>query len=231
MSTSRPARERHPGADAPAPWGVVVPVKPRRRAKSRLSPLGDDARADLTAAFALDTVGAALACEEVGTVLVVTDDLGLADLVLAAGASALPDGRPGDLNASLWQGAAEVDRRRPGSRVVALCGDLPCLRPDELGRVLHEAAGTAGPGFVPDAAGVGTTLYAAPGLASFAPAFGPASRAAHLDLGVREIGRAAASVRRDVDTPDDLLAAQELGVGPSTAAALARRSEGQPLRG
>ena len=203
-----------------------MPVKPRGRAKSRLAPLGEEVRRELTTAFALDTVAAALACPEVATVLVVTDDVGLADLVLAAGAWALPDGRPGDLNAALWQGAAELDRRRPGSRLVALCGDLPCLRPAELGRVLREAAACSGPAFVPDAASVGTTLYAAPDLRSFNPAFGHASRAAHLDLGAAEAGLDAASVRRDVDTPADLLAAEQLGPGLATSAVLVQRSAG-----
>ncbi len=78
-----------------------------------------------------------------------------------------------------------------------------------------------GPAVVPDAAGVGSTLYAAPDLPSFSPAFGPDSRAAHADLGVREVGLDAASVRRDVDTPEDLAAAEALGFGPATAAVLA----------
>jgi 2-phospho-L-lactate guanylyltransferase len=211
------AQDAHPGR--PSRWSVVVPVKPRGRAKSRLAPLGEEVRRKLTTAFLVDTVTAARACPEVGTILVVTDDVGLADLVLAAGAVALPDGRPGDLNASLWQGAAELDRRHPGSRLVALCGDLPCLRPDDLGRVLREA-GAARHAFVADAAGVGTTLYAAPDLRGFVPAFGPDSREAHLRRGAVEVGVGAASVRRDVDTPDDLAAAEQLGVGAATETVL-----------
>lgn len=207
-------------------WGLVVPVKPRARAKSRLAALGDEVRRELTTAFALDTVTAALSCPEVATVLVVTDDLGIADLVRAAGAAALPDGRPGDLNSSLWQGAAELDRRRPGAPLAALCGDLPCLRPEELASVLREAAASARPAFVPDADAVGTTLYTAHGLTSFAPAFGHASRAAHLEGGAAEIGVGAASVRRDVDTPEDVAAAERLGPGPATSAVLARGSAG-----
>jgi 2-phospho-L-lactate guanylyltransferase len=200
--------------------GVVVPVKPRRSAKSRLAPLGDELRRALTTAMALDTVAAAVACPAVGVVLVVTDDVALADLVRAAGADAVPDGRPGDLNASLWQGAAELERRRPGVRPVALCGDLPCLRPDDLAAVLRDAAAYDGPAFVADAAGVGTTCYTAPDLAAFAPAFGGASRSAHVDLGAVEVGAAAPTVRRDVDTPADLGAARALGLGVATATVL-----------
>ena len=210
-------------------WGVVVPVKPRHLAKSRLAPLGDEVRRAVSTAMALDTVAAAVACDVVASVLVVTDDLGLADLVRAAGATGLPDGRPGDLNASLWQGAAELDRRRPGSGLVALCGDLPCLRPEDLDAVLHEAeAHVGGPAFVPDLAGLGTTCYAAPDLATFAPAFGVASRSAHLDLGAAEVGAGAPTVRRDVDTPEDLAAAGACGVGPATTAVLDALHAGRP---
>ena len=226
--TPEQAAETHRPTHRPTRWGVVVPVKPRGRAKSRLAALGDDVRRDLVTAFTLDTVTAALECPEVGTVLVVTDDVGLADLVLAAAAFALPDGRPGDLNASLYQGAAELDRRCPGTGLVALCADLPCLRPEELGLVLQQAASSR-QAFVADAAGIGTTLYAAADLRSFAPAFGHASRAAHRDRGAVEIGAAAASVRRDVDTPEDLEAARALGLGPATSAALHGARRGQPL--
>lgn len=219
------------GEDAGLGYGVVVPVKPRGHAKSRLAPLGDHTRQALTAAMALDTVAAALGCPEVGTVLVVTDDVALADLVRDLGAAALPDGRPGDLNASLWQGAAEVERRRPGGRLVALCADLPCLLPDELALALRRAAACEGPAFVADAAGHGTTCYAAPDLPSFAPAFGGPSRAAHLGLGAREVGSDLGTVRRDVDTPDDLAAARVLGLGPATSAVVRSLSAGPQVRG
>ncbi len=206
---------------APGRFGVVVPVKPAGRAKSRLAGLGDRLRQELTTAFACDTVTASLACLDVVAVLVVTDDLALADRVRAEGAAAVPDGRPGDLNASLWQGAAELYRRHPGFRLVGLCGDVPCLRPEELSVALRGAAVLRGPAFVPDAAGVGTTLYTAPVLATFAPAFGPSSRQAHLGSGAVEVGVHLPSVRRDVDTPEDLAAAEALGLGPATAAVLA----------
>lgn len=208
-----------------------MPVKRRQVAKSRLAPLGDLLRRELTAAMALDTVTAALACPEVESVLVVTDDLGIVDLLRAVGAAAVPDGRPGDLNASLGQGAAEADRRRPGTRLAALCADLPCLRPAELAQVLRQATAYDGPAHVADAAGVGTTCYLAPDLAAFAPAFGGSSRSAHRDLGGLEVGAAAATVRRDVDTPEDLVAARALGLGPATAALLDRVTpEGGPTR-
>jgi len=196
-------------------FGVVVPVKRLAVAKSRLEVLGDAARQELVAAFAADTVGAALACPAVGAVLVVTDEVGLALALRDLGAYVIPDGQPGDLNASLAQGAAELARVRPALSPVALCGDLPSLRSDELDEALGVAPADRS-AFVADAAGVGTTLYTAPDLAGFSPRFGARSRAAHLVAGAVEL-TAGDSVRRDVDTPSDLLEALSLGVGGRTS--------------
>ena len=207
----------------PAPsYGVVVPVKPLSRAKSRLSSLGDDLRRDLVVAFAVDTVSAAMECALVTTVLVVTDEVDLARGLADLGVASVPDGHTGDLNATLVQGAAELVRRAPGLRPVALCGDLPSLRPEELAAVLQDSADhrTA---FLRDAAGTGTTLFAGADLDAFVPRFGRASGEAHLAAGAVELRTPdASSVRRDVDTPDDLLEALAVGAGPRTRWVAAR---------
>jgi 2-phospho-L-lactate guanylyltransferase len=195
----------------------VVPVKRPAVAKTRLAPLGDTARRDLVTAFATDTVLAALDCALIGRVLVVTDDVSLARGLTDLGVLAVPDGESGQLNASLRLGAAELVRREPELRPVALCGDLPALRPDELAAVLGGVP-DEGTAFVADAAGVGTTLYTAPTIEQFEPRFGISSRQAHLDAGATELdARRAPSVRRDVDTPDDLREALLLGVGERTS--------------
>ena len=118
-------------------FAVLVPVKPPAFAKSRLRDLGDDARRDLAAAFAADTVTAAAACPLVDRVLVVTDDHVLARGLADLGADVIPDGTSDDLNGTLAQAAAEMHRRRPDLRLVALCADLPALRPEELAAALR----------------------------------------------------------------------------------------------
>jgi 2-phospho-L-lactate guanylyltransferase len=145
------------------------------------------------------------------------------------------------LNAALRHGAAVAARRWPGTGLVALTADLPALSPAELATTLRAAAALAGPAladaasadevladaasaggasFVPDAAGVGTTLYAVPPGGDFRPLFGGASRARHAASGATELDLAdIPGLRRDVDTPDDLRAALALGVGPLTQAA------------
>lgn len=214
---------------APTPCVVVVPVKPPAFGKSRLAGLPDEQRRELAEAFALDTVEAAVATVGVEAVLVVTDDFRLAASMRALGCEVMPDGASGDLNATLVQAAAEVVRRWPGAVPVALCADLPGLRPVELGAVLKEVVGhvTAGrPVFVRDRAGIGSTLYAAPA-ARFDPGFGFESAWRHAESGAVEVGEDAASVRTDVDDLADLGAALGAGVGPHTSRA--SRGRATPL--
>lgn len=202
---------------SPPRFGVLVPVKPASRAKSRLAPLGDEARQALVAAFAADTVAAALGSSLVAAVIVVTDDHVLAGELMALGAHVLPDGVAGDLNGSLVQAAAELHRRWPDLGVAALCADLPALDAGELTSTL-EVAATHEAAFVADAAGEGTTMVAAVSPDHFTPSFGPGSRAAHEAGGAHEIVEVdVPTLRRDVDTPADLEEALGLGVGGRTA--------------
>ena len=227
-------------------WTVLLPVKVLARAKSRLAVLAGDRRRELALAFASDTVTAALACPEVARVLVVTSDpvagrllAGLGAVIVAdepadrsatrgaaAAAAAAPSvigelGVQDALNAALRHGAAVAARRWPGTGLAALTADLPALSPAELATALR-AASPASAAFVPDAAGVGTTLYAVPPGGEFRPLFGGASRARHAAAGAVELAAGdLTGLRRDVDTPDDLRAALALGVGPFTQAAAA----------
>lgn len=211
---------------APARCVVVLPVKPPAFGKSRLTGLPDEQRRELAEAFARDTARAAVATVGVAAVLVVTDDFRLAASMRALGCEVMPDGASGDLNATLVQAAAEVVRRWPGAVPVALCADLPGLRPDELSAVLEEVVVHVTAGrqvFVRDRAGVGTTLYAAPA-ARFDPGFGFESASRHVAAGAIEVGEDAASVRTDVDDLADLGAALVAGVGPDTSRASGRRA-------
>lgn len=204
----------------PLAFCAVVPVKRVQAAKSRLAALGREPREALAAAFALDTVEVAAAATSVGVVVVVTDDDEVGRLARALGVEVWPDPSPGDLNAALVRAAADARSRWPDLAPAALCADLPALRAEHLDAALARAADfdTA---FVPDAAGIGTTLFAARSARGFTPRFGHGSREAHLDLGAHELADVPAGLRRDVDTPRDLAAAAELGVGPRTRRLLA----------
>ena len=195
---------------------VLVPVKPPAVGKSRLVGLPTDLRRELAVAFALDTVSACLATPGVSAVLAVTDDAAFSQRLAALGCDAVPDGVAGDLNACLRLAAAEAVRRWPRLSPVAVCADLPALRPGDLGSALDALPAHAA-SFVADAAGTGTTMYAAPH-DSFDPRFGPGSRAAHLAAGAVAVEGELVSLRQDVDDLDDLHRVLRLGVGPHTRA-------------
>ncbi|MDQ0793786.1 2-phospho-L-lactate guanylyltransferase [Streptomyces sp. B1I3] len=204
--------------DPTGPWSLVVPLKPLARAKSRLGrATGEELRPRLALAFALDTVAAALSCRAVRDVVVVTDDPVAAPALAALGARTVPDAPAAGLDAALEHGVRSVRSRRPDAAVAALNADLPALRAEELARVLEFS--TEFPrAFVTDAQGIGTTfLSAMPGF-ELRPSFGGPSRARHLESGAVEVSAPGLdSVRRDVDTGDDLRVALELGVGRFTA--------------
>jgi len=196
-------------------WTIVLPVKTLPAAKTRLlsASASPAAHRRLVEAVRADTLSAASAADGVARVLIVTDRAGLPD--------ALVQIRPG-LNPALTEAAEHAAREWPADGVVALVGDLPALRPDELAAALIAAA--AHPrSFVPDAEGTGTTLLAArPGVA-LQPAFGTGSAARHGSIAVAL--DAGPGLRRDVDTAADLRAAAAVGLGPATAAELGKATE------
>lgn len=210
-----------------ASFVVILPVKPPALGKSRLRGLPDAQRRDLAAAFARDTAAAARRTPGVLAVLVVTDDFRFARELAEDGCEVIPDGTSEDLNAILRQAAAEAGRRWPGATPVTLCADLPALVPDDLAAALDEVAG---PTFVRDADGTGTTVYAAP-VDRFEPRFGPGSAALHLQGGAREVVAPAPTLRLDVDDLGDLGGALVLGVGPHTEHAMSGKTSGGHANG
>jgi 2-phospho-L-lactate/phosphoenolpyruvate guanylyltransferase len=224
-----PRRRVEAGSTGMAPdsslrWSLVIPVKVLALAKSRLTGLAGPDRAELALAMAADTVAAAAAATAVGAVLVITDDDAVSAEMADLGAVVLADEPAAGLNSALAAGAAYARDTWPERGVAGLAGDLPALRPGELTRALGAAAGHAH-AFVPDAAGTGTTLYAAAPGASFEPLFGPKSRDRHVTAGAAELDLPdLEGLRQDVDTAADLLAAAAIGLGPRTAAVLAAAS-------
>ncbi|GAB3603535.1 2-phospho-L-lactate guanylyltransferase [Microbacterium aureliae] len=203
-------------------WAVIVPVKSVASGKSRLDVPGVD-RATLAHAIALDTVAAAAASPVVAQVFVVTDDpavvIGAHDI---AGLRFVPEGDPRGLDAAIALGAAEAGDGMPRA---ALLGDLPALHPEDLTDALRRAA-AVDRAVVPDAEGDGSTLVTARAGVRWESAFGPDSRARHVALGCVELPLAPeSSLRRDVDTAEQLRQADALGVGPRTARLVAPPEE------
>jgi 2-phospho-L-lactate guanylyltransferase len=197
----------------------VVPVKPSARGKSRLDVPGVD-RGDLARAIALDTLAAATACEAVLQVVVVTDDPALArEAAMIPALRFVPEGERRGLDAAVATGVAAVDPQGRMPRA-ALLGDLPSLRPDDLAAALRAAA-SVDRAVVADAEGTGSTLVTArPGVA-WESSFGEESLTRHVASGCVALQIPDAStLRRDVDTAEQLEAAVALGVGPRTSAVL-----------
>ena len=153
-------------------------------------------------------------------VLVVSPDPGVAAWVADAGHHLVPD--PG-------HGPGRRRRRRmPGRglagarRVAVVLGDHPCaLRPQEVRRAL-EAAARHPSCVVPDADDEGTALLTLRADEEPRTAFGSGSAAAHERLGHVRLDLHLPGLRVDVDDAASLAAAVALGLGPHSAAALAR---------
>ena len=200
---------------------AVVPVRSLSGAKSRLGePLDPEERADLIIAFLRRTIAAALGSRSVRSVAVVSQD---PDLLRQAGAmGAEPLLQSGDgLNEALAQTRDEACAE--ATAILVLPVDLPAVSAEEIDRLAAAAAearlmamGRPVVVLVPDRGGTGTNalLLSPPDVIPFR--FGEQSRAAHK----REAAAAGASyvevggpLAFDVDTPDDLLEADNAGLG------------------
>ena len=169
----------------------------------------------------IDTVTAASAVQAVQSITVVTPDEVAGDAARQLGARVLadptPPGHRDPLNNAI--AAAEQEVRGETSNIVVLQGDLPALQSQELGEAIA-AARTYPRSFIGDRHGTGTSALIALGVA-LDPRFGPDSAQRHRHSGAIELTGAWPGLRCDIDTPDDLLVARRLGVGPTTAQAIA----------
>lgn len=209
-----------PDHTRPDPWTIIIPVKDTRVAKTRLSALGKPVRATLALAFAQDSVAAALACELVHEVMVVTNDRTAERVLADLGARVIRDAPDAGLNAAVEHGVGMARRLDPDAAVAAMLGDLPALRGEDL-HLAFAAGSRFRHWFVADADGTGTTLLAAVTGVEPAPSFGPRSRRDHHLAGAADIDAPGlVRLRRDVDTVDHLWQAVRLGVGPHTRRAL-----------
>ena len=134
----------------------------------------------------------------------------------------VPD-RGWGLRAAVRDGVRVAAVSAPAAGVVVVPADLPCLRVEDVTRVLVSGWGLGG-AFVPDRQGSGTTMLLCPPRSSVDPQYGPLSADMHRGAGLRRVDDAPARARHDVDTMTDLLAATVLGLGVETTAVLA--SEG-----
>ncbi len=203
---------------------LVLAVKPLASAKSRLVGAADDGRGErarhvaLVVAIVDDTLTAARSAANVRRVLVVTPDPLVALIARRGGAEVADDEPPHGLNAALDHGAQLLRRDDQDVVVGVLQADLPALRSSELSAALAAAAGRRA--FCADRHGCGTTLLLSTPGGELRPRFGIGSARAHRQTGAVRLSGPWPTLMCDVDYPDDLRAAAELGVGQSTASLL-----------
>lgn len=208
---------------------VLVPVRGLEAAKSRLGgALDAEERRALVEGLLARTVGAAGAIPGVVLVAVVSPDPEALALASRLGASSVRQVGSG-LNEGLEAGR-EWARTADPDALLVVPADLPAVSEQTLATLVaagRRAATAGGPGrptvlLVPDRAGSGTNaLFLAPPDA-IAFRFERDSRRAHAELArragavYRELG---GPLALDLDTPEDLLAAEELGLDSVRAGA------------
>jgi 2-phospho-L-lactate guanylyltransferase len=198
---------------------LVVPVKALHAAKSRLrGAVSPDDHARLVLAVLLDTVTAAAQTDGVRRVLVVSSDPTVASTMAANGFDCVPEGPLPGLNAAYRRGAAVLREADPAGRIGALQADLPALRSDDLAAALKSADGKRA--FCADRQTTGTTLLLSSPGGPLDPRFGRGSALAHALSGAVALTDSWPSLRCDVDTPEDLAVARDLGLGVHTSALL-----------
>lgn len=215
---------------------AVIPVKRFGAAKQRLlEALDRPQRAALVKAMLADVIAAVAQAGLVERIVVVTGERRAERVALrvaqrtTTAIEVLRD--PQDTGHSEAATLGIVRAKALDAECVALLpGDCPLLDPAELDAALAQMrAGRVG--VVPDRHGTGTNALLLAPPDAIGPAFGPDSRARHLDR-ARRAGHDVAiealdSLGLDVDTPGDLAAIAaaletEPGRAPATAAELVR---------
>ncbi|OBK53839.1 2-phospho-L-lactate guanylyltransferase [Mycobacterium paragordonae] len=203
--------------------GLIIAVKRLGAAKTRLAPVfSAPTRESVVLAMLIDTLTAATRVSSLHSITVITPDDVAGAAATELGAQVLADPTapddPDPLNSAVKAAAGAVNV----PNIVVLQGDLPALQTQELAEAIS-AARHYERSFVADRLGTGTAVLCAFGT-TLDPRFGPDSAARHRRSGAIELTGAWPGLRCDVDTPADLAAARQLGVGPATARAIAHRS-------
>jgi 2-phospho-L-lactate/phosphoenolpyruvate guanylyltransferase len=211
-------------ADGASGIALIIAVKRLAAAKTRLAPVfSARTRENVVLAMLQDTMTAAARVRSLRSITVVTPDEAAAAAAADLGAEVLTDPTPEGHRDPLNHAIAAAERALSGScaNLVVLQGDLPALQTQELDEAIA-AARHHRRSFVADRLGTGTSALCAFGSA-LDPQFGADSSARHRRSGAIELTGAWPGLRCDVDTPADLAAARQLGIGPATARAIAHR--------
>jgi|WetSurMetagenome_2_1015567.scaffolds.fasta_scaffold217947_2 2-phospho-L-lactate/phosphoenolpyruvate guanylyltransferase len=197
---------------------AIVPVKPLRRGKSRLSPiLTDDERALLNQTMLSNTIQTLGKTPDITQILVVSRDPSA--LTLAREYSArtlLEDGNPG-LNTALTR-ATRVAQAYSACGVLVLPADLPLVSPQTLQEFIQQSHGDQEMVIAPDRWGQGTNALLVKPAGAIEYCFGPGSFNRHISQAKQANLKVAIfedfALGLDLDLPEDLEKLRNIGALP-----------------
>ncbi len=187
---------------------AIVPVKPLRSAKSRLSGvLTRDEREILSQRMLINTLDLLGKVKEIERTLVVSRDSKALSIARKHGARTVAEHGAPELNSALVR-ATVVAQQYDTSGVLVLPADLPLLRMDDIEKLIFSATDPPVVVIAPDRHGSGTNalLSSPPGLIEYD--FGPDSFERHVErtkaAGASLVVCEIPSIGLDVDLPEDL---------------------------
>ncbi len=187
---------------------AIVPVKPLRTAKSRLSAvLTKDEREILSQQMLINTLDLLREVKEIERTLVVSRDTKALSIARKHGARTVTENGAPELNNALAR-ATVVAQQYDISGVLVIPADLPLMRVDDVEKLIGRATDPPVVVIAPDRHGRGTNalLSSPPGLIEYD--FGTDSFERHVArakaAGVRLVVCENPSIGLDVDLPEDL---------------------------
>ena len=187
---------------------AIVPVKPLRRAKSRLSSvLTRDERETLSERMLISTLELLGEVKDIERMLVVSRDSKALSIARKLGARTVAEQGAPELNNALIR-ATVVAQQFDVNGVLIIPADLPLLKVDDVEKLISLAVDPPVVVIAPDRRGTGTNalLSSPPGLIDYD--FGTDSFERHVarakEAGVRLVVCEIPSIGLDVDLPEDL---------------------------
>lgn len=187
---------------------AIVPVKPLRRGKSRLSGvLSEEERTILNFSMLAHTLEVAGSVAEIDQVLVISRDPAALALAREHDARTVQEERNSSLNPALRR-ATIVAQAYASDGVLILPADLPLLQKEDLDEIIRRAVDPPVMVIAPDRRRKGTNalLLRPPGTIDYA--YGPNSFHNHVERGRRQGLRVdicdIPAVSLDLDLPEDL---------------------------
>ncbi len=187
---------------------AIVPVKPLRTAKSRLSAvLTKDEREILSQRMLINTLDLLREVKEIERTLVVSRDTKALSIARKHGARTVTENGAPELNNALAR-ATVVAQQYDISAVLVIPADLPLMRMEDVEKLINSATDPPVVVIAPDRHGRGTNalLSSPPGLIEYD--FGTDSFERHVArakaAGVRLVVYENPSIGLDVDLPEDL---------------------------